>query len=96
MQAHRGLYFWMRAVFQIIAFSFLIVTLLMLINFRNPLWRGTLSLLTAKHCFDFVSYSLDLLAFSSQNTRLFKYKLVLDVISLALIIVVQIILLTRD
>ena len=57
-------YFWSRAMFQIVAFSFLTVTLLMLINFEENYWSSSLSMLAAKHCFDMISNTLDLTAFS--------------------------------
>ena len=89
MLVHRSKYFWMRAIFQIIAFSFLIVTLLMLINFQEEYWHRTLAMLAAKHCIDFVGYTLDLVAFSKRKISLIKYKLFLDVFSICLIIAVQ-------
>ena len=89
MLIHRSKYFWMRAIFQIIAFSFLIVTLLMLINFQEEYWHRTLAMLAARHCMDFVGYTLDLVAFSKRKIGLIKYKLLLDVFSVCLIIAVQ-------
>ena len=79
----------MRAIFQIIAFSFLIVTLLMFINFREEYWRITLAMLAAKHCIDFVGYTVDLIAFSKRKIGLIKCKLLLDIFSISLIIAVQ-------
>lgn len=92
MLIHRTKYFWMRAIFQIIAFSFLIVTLLMFINFDEEgasYWHNTLAILAAKHCIDFVAYTLDLVAFSQRKTALLKYKLILDLFSISLIVAVQ-------
>ena len=89
MLIHRSKYFWMRAIFQIIAFSFLIVTLLMLINFQEEYWHRTLAMLAAKHCMDFVGYTLDLVAFSKRKIGLIKYKFLLDIFSVCLIIAVQ-------
>ena len=46
-------------------------------------------MLVAKHCFDLVSYTLDLVAFSLRKVHLIRYKLVLDVVSICLIVAVQ-------
>ena len=91
MLLHRGKYFWVRAIFQIIAFSFLSVTILMLINFGQEVefWHRVLAMLAARHCLDFVTYTLDLVAFSRRNLDLLKWKIPLDIISLILIIAVQ-------
>ena len=87
----------MRAIFQIIAFSFLIVTLLMFINFRAAeYWHLTLAMLVAKHCIDFVGYTLDLIALSKRKIGLIKCKLLLDLFSISLIIAVQWILFSED
>ena len=96
MLLHRGVYFWMRAVFQIIAFSFLIVTLLMLINFGDGYWHSALAMIVVKHCLQMMAYFLDLTAFSMRKLHLIKYKLMLDVISIALIIAVQFKLFSTD
>ena len=42
-----------------------------------------------KHCFDFISYTLDLVAFSQRKIHLLRWKLVLDLLSICLIIAVQ-------
>jgi hypothetical protein len=89
MQLHRGVYFWMRAIFQIIAFSFLIVTILMLLNYGDNYWHSTLAMLAAKHCLNMLSYTIDLVAFSIQKVEYIRYKLFLDVISVILIVAVQ-------
>mmetsp|Transcript_810 Transcript_810/g.1221 ORF Transcript_810/g.1221 Transcript_810/m.1221 type:complete len:169 (+) Transcript_810:166-672(+) len=90
MLLHRGVYFWVRAIFQMLAFSFLIVTLLMLINFGDGYWHSTLSVLVVKHCLNMIAYTIELMAFSMRKLDLIKYKLMLDVISIALIIAVQV------
>ena len=46
-------------------------------------------MLAARHCLDFVTYTLDLVAFARRNLDLLKWKLPLDIISLILIIAVQ-------
>ena len=46
-------------------------------------------MLVSKHCFDFVSYTVDLIAFSSRKIHLMRYKLALDIVSICLIVVVQ-------
>ena len=88
MQLHRGVYFWMRAFFQIMAFSFLIVTLLMLRNFGDDYWHRTLAMLAAKHCLNMLSYTVDLVAFSMKKVHWIKYKLSLDIVSVILIVAV--------
>ena len=88
MILHRRQYFWMRAIFQIIAFGFLIVTLLMLINFESDYWHSSMAMLVTKHCFDMVGISLDLLALSSHKVDLIKFKIPFDFISIILILIV--------
>ena len=78
---HKGCYFWVRSCFQLVAFSLLIVTLVMLTEFQCPYWRLTVYLLVAIHSIDFVSFSLDLISFHTRNVRLLRYKLALDVLS---------------
>ena len=89
MLLHRGAYFWMRAIFQIIAFSFLVVTLLMMMNLdEGDFWHRTLALLVVKHCMNMISYTIDLVAFSRRNLSLLKYKFILDAFSIAFIIAI--------
>ena len=93
MLLHKREFFWMRAIFQIIAFSFLIVTLLMLINFdtdETKYWHGSLVMLVGMHCINMVAFSLDLLALSTSKIEILRYKLALDLISTILIIIVQV------
>ena len=97
MLLHRGAYFWMRAIFQIIAFSFLIITLLMMIKFNEgAYWHKTLAILVAKHCMNMMSYTIDLIAFASRKMSLLKYKFLLDAIIVVLIITIQIKFFTSD
>ena len=86
----------MRAIFQIIAFSFLIVTLLMLINFEKDYWNSPLAMLATKHCFDLTANTVDLTAFSKRSLHLMKYRIPFDCISTVLIIVVQLKLFKAD
>lgn len=86
----------MRAIFQIIAFSFLIVTLLMLINLKGDFWHRTLALLIAKHCLNLLAYTIDLVAFSLHKLSLLKYKFILDAFSIVMIIAIQVKLFTGD
>ena len=81
---HRGCYFWIRSAFQLTAFSLLIVTLIMLNEFRSPFWYWTVSTLVAIHSIDMVSFSLDLISFTTRNVKLLYYKFGLDVISFSL------------
>ena len=46
-------------------------------------------MLAARHCLDFVSYTLDLVAFAKRNLDILKWKIPLDMFSLCMIIVVQ-------
>ena len=72
-----------------IAFSFLLVTILISISFDDEsFWSKTLSLLVAKHCLDLVSYTVDLMAFTLRRVSLLKYRFILDFISICLIIAV--------
>ena len=86
---HKGCYFWVRSVFQIVAFSFLTVTLVMLEEFQTPYWKLIVYLLVAIHSIDFISFSLDLISFARRNVRLLRYKVVLDVLSFGLSLVMQ-------
>ena len=86
---HKGCYFWIRSIFQIVAFSLLIVTLVMLNEFRSPYWHLTVCLLVAIHSIDFVSFSLDLISFAKRNVHIMRYKIALDVISFGLSLFMQ-------
>ena len=83
MMFNRGCYFWMKALFQMIAFSFLIITVIMLIQFESDYWKITLYVLILKHIIDFSAYNIDLISFSRRNLDCMKYKVSLDVISIA-------------
>ena len=67
-----------------IAFSFLVVTVIMLTNFRSDYWRTTLYLLIFKHVADFMAYTIDLTSFSRRNLNCMKCKFILDAISIIL------------
>ena len=86
---HKGCYFWVRSAFQLVAFSLLIVTLVMLGEYRSPFWRFTVYLLVAIHSIDFISFSLDLISFTNRNVRLMRYKIALDVLSFGLSLCMQ-------
>ena len=81
---HKGCYFWVRSAFQLVAFSLLIVTLVMLNEFNSPFWYVTVNLLVAIHSIDFVSFSLDLISFTRRNIQLLRYKFGLDCLSFGL------------
>ena len=86
---HKGCYFWVRSAFQLVAFSLLIVTLVVLGEYHSPFWRFTVYILVAIHSIDFISFSLDLISFAKRNIRLLRYKWVLDVISFCLSLCMQ-------
>ena len=86
---HKGCYFWVRSAFQLVAFSLLIVTLVVLGEYRSPFWRITVYLLVAIHSIDFISFSLDLISFAKRNIRLLRYKIALDVLSFGLSLCMQ-------
>ena len=46
-------------------------------------------LLVAMHSVDIISFSLDLISFSSRNLRLLRYKVALDVLSFTLSLIMQ-------
>ena len=73
-----------------IAFSFLTVTLLMLINFELDYWVSSLAMLATKHCFDMAANIIDLVAFSRRNIQIMRYRVPLDVLSIALTIAIQV------
>ena len=87
MMMNRGVYFWMKALFQLIAFSFFIVTLIMLTNFESDYWLITLYLLIFKHVVDFAAYNIDLVSFSARNLNYMQYKFGLDIVSLLVSVV---------
>ena len=79
---NRGVYFWMKTAFQMIAFSFFFVTLIMLTQFECDYWRITLYLLIFKHIVDFTAYNIDLISFARRNLNHMRYKFGLDIVSL--------------
>ena len=87
MMLNRGVYFWMKALFQMIAFSFFIVTLIMMTNFECDYWRITLYLLVFKHVIDFAAYNIDLISFSTRNLDYMRYKFGLDIVSILVSVV---------
>ena len=86
---HKGCYFWVRSIFQIVAFSLLIVTLVMLNEFQSPYWHVTVCLLVAIHSIDFVSFTLDLIGFAKRNVHIMRYKIALDVFSFGMSLCMQ-------
>ena len=86
---HKGCYFWVRSAFQLVAFSLLIVTLVILNDFLSEYWHTTVYLLVAIHSIDVVSFTLDLISFTTRNIKLLYYKIALDVISFCLALFVQ-------
>ena len=82
MMTNRAKYFWTKAFFQVISFSFLVVTLILVAsNLESHYWDKVLNLLIFKHLFDFMGYTFDLFAFASRNLDFLKYKYILDFIS---------------
>ena len=90
MLMNRGIYFWMKALFQMIAFSFFVVTLLMFTQFECDYWKITLQLLIFKHVIDFIAYNIDLISFSRRNLNYMMHKYALDIVSLLVSVVFQI------
>ena len=88
MMFNRGCYFWMKAIFQIISFSFFIITLIILTHFDTGYWQVAMWVLLLKHIFDFTAYNIDLIGFSCRNLSSLKYKMAFDLLSLAAGIVV--------
>ena len=89
LATHRGCYFLVRTVFQLLAFSLLIVTLVMLTEFQSAYWRVTVYLLVAMHATDLLSFSLDLISFARRSVQLLRYKIGLDILSFGLSLVMQ-------
>ena len=84
-------YFWTRAAFQIIAFSFLTVTLLMLINFDlKKSGTSCLAILASKHCCDMISNTVDMTALAKEKLSLMRWRIPFDLLSTILIISVQV------
>ena len=83
MMFNRGCYFWMKALFQIISFSFFIVTLIILTHFENDYWQVAMYGLLIKHILDFTAYNIDLIGFSCRNLNSLKYKVAFDILSFA-------------
>ena len=83
MMLNRGCYFWMKALFQVISFSFLIITVLILTHFESSYWHLPLWCLILKHMLDLIAYNMDLIGFARRNLSSLKYKSIFDIASLA-------------
>ena len=84
ISTHKSCYFWVRSAFQLVAFSLLIVTLVMTTKYYCPYWWLTINLLVAIHSVDLLSNSLDLISLAQRNITLLRYKFALDILSFCL------------
>jgi thiol:disulfide interchange protein len=83
------LYFTLRSLLQLVAFCLLAVTLILISQFSCDYWQITLYLLVGIHVCDMMSFSSELISYFKNKSGLAACRIVLDIISFCLSLVVQ-------